>query len=38
MAMAKEVGGRSTLAMLLAISLSALTAAGALNWTLVALL
>ena len=38
MAMAKEVGGRSTLAMLSAITLSALAAAGTLNWTLVALL
>jgi len=38
MAMAKEVGGKSTLAMLLAISISAFTAAGALHWTLVALL
>ena len=38
MAMAKEVGGKTTLVMLFAITLSAIAAGGALNWTLVALL
>jgi ferrous iron transport protein B len=38
MAMRKEVGGKSTVAILFGISVSALTVAGALNWTLVALL
>jgi ferrous iron transport protein B len=38
MAMTKEVGGKNTLAMLAGISLSAVAAAGTLNWALVALL
>ncbi len=38
MAMRKEVGGKSTAAILLGIGISALTVAGALNWTLVILL
>jgi ferrous iron transport protein B len=38
MAMTKEVGGKRTLAMLFAISVSALTAGGALHWTLAALI
>jgi ferrous iron transport protein B len=38
MAMAKEVGRKTTLVMLFAISVSALVAGGALNWTLVSLL
>ncbi|HIJ58061.1 MAG TPA: ferrous iron transport protein B [Deltaproteobacteria bacterium] len=38
MAMAKEVGGKRTVAMLFGIGVSALTVAGSLNWALVALL
>jgi len=38
MAMAKEIGSKNTLIMVLAINFSAFVAAGALNWVLVRLL